>query len=446
MTSSTSRATLVRTRHCAAGGACAIVLALCASACPPPDQNGDAGSTPTQRSCGNDSDCFTGESCILGLCLRRCSVDDVCDADQFCASSGFCETGCRNSSQCTDGKVCANGVCLEGGNCGTKADCPDTLVCRGGFCSEPPELCASAEDCPGEQLCNGFTQVCFDPTPATCNNAQDCMGRAGCSSDCVCVQQACVTGVACTVETEATACGVGGFCNSSNICMPLPGCTTQSQCDPYGLYCNVANRICERAYPCNDSNACAAHAPATYCNPTAHRCEVPSCINGGIVCQPPNGECNEADGRCVPPGATACSSNLNCCPEDNDHNQTCGSTKEYCDIPAGQIQGMCRAGCRTNDDCTPTQTCNSAHQCTTEQGGGQGDPCESQDQCRANYFCGPLTGLCYELCDSSEEGQTCPAACPESCGTCTVILLVPLCMSGGGFTMPDAGFSMPDGG
>jgi len=412
------------------------LVALLISACPPTSQDKDAGNGSQQRSCGTDTDCFTGESCVLGLCMRRCSVDDVCDTGQFCAESGFCEAGCRNSSECPSEKVCAAGSCVTGGNCGTKVDCALGLVCRGGFCSDPPELCATADDCPGEQLCNGFTQVCFDPTPTTCNNAQDCNGHTGCSNNCVCTGQACVAGAACTVATESTACGIGGYCNASNVCMPQPGCTTQSQCDPYGLYCNVGNRICERAYACNDSNACTSHAPATYCNLNAHRCEVPTCLNGGVTCQAPNTQCN-TEGRCVAPGATTCSSNLNCCPDDSDHNQTCTSAKEYCDIPAGQIQGVCRAGCRTNDDCTPTQTCSSTHQCTTAQGGGQGDPCQAQEECRANYFCGPLTHTCYETCTT--DGATYPQECAESQGTCTTILFVTLCMSGGGLPSMDGG-------
>ena len=61
----------------------------------------------------------------------------------------------------------------------------------------------------------------------------------------------------------------------------------------------------------------------------------------GVTCQAPNTQCN-SEGRCVTPGATTCSSHVNCCPDDSDHNQTCGPTgaKEYCDIPAGQIQGV----------------------------------------------------------------------------------------------------------
>ncbi|MFH1808032.1 MAG: hypothetical protein ABIJ09_04765 [Pseudomonadota bacterium] len=415
-----------------------LLLVVGGGACPD-EQNKDAGPTPPNNSCISDSQCQSGESCVVGLCLRKCSVHDVCDVGQFCSSNGFCEVGCRSKADCAEGKLCARGSCIDSsGACTTKADCPSGLVCINQICDDPPTVCAGPEDCPDNQLCNGFTQVCFDPAPAGCNNATDCVGRQGCESGCTCnAQHECVTGVACTLGTELQDCGIGGICNQTT-CIAQPGCTAQADCDAYGLYCNTQNRICERTSQCTTSTDCASQAPATFCNLTAnpHRCEVPTCLNGGVTCTPPD-ECS-TQGRCVPPAGQSCASNLECCPDDVDNNQTCAvGLSEYCDIPSGQLSGACRQGCRDDSDCNigAGESCNALHQCSTSSSGtgGDGEPCQDQAECRANYFCGVFTRVCYEMCET--EGTV----CPETGKTCTVIIGVPLCAGTGGLPSFDAG-------
>ncbi len=411
--------------------ALALSLLLGAGMCETKTQGNDAGPVVVDNTCSNESDCQSGETCVGGLCMRRCSVDDVCDAGQYCSANGFCEQGCRSSDDCDGEKLCSAGSCIEAtGSCVSKADCPEGLVCKNNACTSPPDVCAGPEDCPGEQLCNGFTQVCFDPSPTGCNNASDCADEAGCEAGCTCdSEHTCVSGASCSVETELQDCGVGGLCQS-NVCVPQPGCNAQADCDPMGLYCDLANHICTRTSQCNDDAACVSQAPATYCNMTQHRCEVPTCINGGVTCNAGD-ECN-SEGRCVPPAGSACSSNLECCPDDSNGNQSCAAgVTEYCDIPAGALSGDCRQGCRSDSDCNMAagESCNALHQCSTSSSagdGGDGAACQGQEECRAGYFCGVMTHVCYEKCET--EGEI----CPETGKTCKSVLGVKLCMDGGG--------------
>lgn len=410
------------------GGAPAAAVAvalLAAGDCNPETKVKDPVETD-DNTCQFDEDCSPSESCVVGLCLRRCSVHDVCDPGQYCSPNGFCELGCRSKSECAEGKLCALGACVTGtGDCTTKHDCPEGLVCVSGECGDKPATCLSEQDCPGDQLCNGLTQTCFDPNPAGCNSALDCVGRTECSqNDCVCDpdSHSCARDLACAITTEFADCGVGGLCHE-DTCVPLPGCSQQSDCDAYGLYCDLSDRLCRRTAECTNSAQCTSQAPATYCNTTVGRCEEPSCHNGAVTCSGVNSDCN-AEGRCVPPAGAACTSHRDCCP---DTGTSCTAT-EYCDLPVGATAGSCRAGCRTDADCnmSANQTCNAYHQCTsgsTTGSGGDGDPCEGQEDCRAGYFCGALSGVCYELCDDPDaEGQ-----CPETGKTCTQIFFVTLC-------------------
>lgn len=406
----------------------ATALALSVGAAMCEDNNGehpDAGPVVVDTTCGSDSDCQSGETCVGGLCLRRCSVDDVCDAGQYCSVNGFCEMGCRSSEDCTGDLLCSNGACVgASGSCASKDDCPSGLVCIDNACASPPATCSGPQDCPDDQLCNGFTQVCFDPSPAGCNNAADCDDVAGCEAGCTCdATHACVSGASCTIETELQDCGIGGICQNGT-CMPTPGCNAQADCDPMGLYCDLANHICTRTGTCTSSSECTNQAPSTFCNTSAGRCEIPTCINGGVTCDPGD-DCDD-EGRCVPPAGSTCSSNLECCPDDSDENQTCAAgVVEYCDITAGSLSGACRAGCRSDSDCNMAagESCNSLHQCSSSNSsGGDGEPCTAQEDCRAGYFCGVLTSVCYETC--ANEGDI----CPETGKTCTAVLGVTLCM------------------
>ena len=68
---------------------------------------------------------------------------------------------------CVDDEQCGGGFCRAGlcsaDECEERGQCPDTEICKDNRCVAPPETCASPTDCPGDQLCDGFSDRCFDP-------------------------------------------------------------------------------------------------------------------------------------------------------------------------------------------------------------------------------------------------------------------------------------------
>jgi len=68
---------------------------------------------------------------------------------------------------CVDNDECAPGICLNGlcsaAECATKATCSSTEICTQGQCSPPPAACSDSNDCPGTEVCDGFSARCFDP-------------------------------------------------------------------------------------------------------------------------------------------------------------------------------------------------------------------------------------------------------------------------------------------
>ncbi len=69
---------------------------------------------------------------------------------------------CADDEQCNGG-FCRGGICLAQ-ECRDKSECGADQVCDlDGRCSAPPAECVTAADCPGDDLCDGFTDSCFDP-------------------------------------------------------------------------------------------------------------------------------------------------------------------------------------------------------------------------------------------------------------------------------------------
>ena len=63
------------------------------------------------------------------LLTKRCTTDDVCDADEFCRdatddSEGFCVAGCREGG-CEEGQLCdsTSRICVRDKSCADNSGC-----------------------------------------------------------------------------------------------------------------------------------------------------------------------------------------------------------------------------------------------------------------------------------------------------------------------------------
>jgi len=396
--------------------ACFAVVALSAGACASDGESdageeGDAGPDPNADliPCASVDECpsTAGWACV-GVCLKICADDNVCELDEYC-TEGFCRKGCRDSSSCDPNadEICIAGACVPRANaagCGSKCDCEVGEVCSDEICQSPPASCNSSADCARaagdvEQCnafaCNGFTNQCFYPNAPPCVDNADCVGRPGCTGDaCVCnAGGQCVVPSPCTPATQGVDCGLDAYCTAANVCDAYPSCTNDAQCTPIGMVCNLGLGRCEVEVPCTLNSDCSA--PSTYCNlgATPAVCEIPSCLNGGVTCGP-NTTCNSG-GACVTDTSTGtpCTSNGQC------------QTGEYCAVQAGQTEGACVSGCATNADCPSGYSCNGSNQCAvTNPGndpGAAGEACADISECQPGLIC-KLTGTCEETCGASD--------------------------------------------
>lgn len=394
-----------------------------------PSATSDGGGV-TEQFCSLDGDCPEFFECAGGICRKPCGNDDVCDFNAFCNGEGYCQAGCRDTPSCNDPNLlCVAGVCTDRnqvGTCATKADCvepPNTRVCVDNQCVDPPAQCTGPQDCPGEGQCNGFTRECFNPN-GDCMVAADCNGRTGCqASGCTCtMDRRCVPTPTCTLQDEAVTCGVGSFCDTTQQpmrCGASPACTRQTDCDAVRLACNSTTHVCERARDCTTPADCAGSV-FTYCNTAQGFCQQANCINGGVMCSPPNDTC-QTDGTCGPGAAITCTQHDQC---------PLGPPVQYCDA----VNQRCRVGCRSDTNCNAGvgEKCNGNHVCEIPGGsssggvgGGDGDPCPNGDgDCRVGYGCAPLFAVCRELCVS----PACPE-CPQTGYGCALAWCSPLITS-----------------
>ncbi|MGB1016918.1 MAG: vWA domain-containing protein [Nannocystaceae bacterium] len=114
---------------------------------------------------GGEMDTRTSESGVSGIS----GISGISGASQGSASQNTSESGGSESDSETDSETGSNsGSTSESGNPTTGN--PTTTT--------PPEPCVSDEDCPGDQICNGFEGVCLDP--GSCLSDQDCEGGKVC--------------------------------------------------------------------------------------------------------------------------------------------------------------------------------------------------------------------------------------------------------------------------
>lgn len=356
------------------------ILAI-ASACGS-DNTGEGSS-----SCTYDMDCALGQVCsFAGQCVTASC--DNCTAEQICYITpsnpeGSCSRPeCLSPEDCAEGQTCTNGLCQSG--------------------------CASAVDCPGDQICNLANQCVDPPQPSTCTNDNEC------ESGEVCTNGACVPAPA--TSCEAVQCEANERCHPQTF-----ACVRDCVSDP--TLCD-ANQVCDAttgqcsANPCPGANPEACEGATPHFNTTL--CACVGCVNnadcsGGQVCNS-NGTCVTA-GECAQP----CDPNV---------PGTCGGGTPYCldnccsecvgaaDCPQGLL---CLNGfCGTPPDCTnDPSVCPAGYEC---QSGScvppqTGQNCDPQDpaSCPVGTFCDPATSTCGGLggelgCGLCNEDCTCPGS------------------------------------
>ena len=292
----------------------AVLLLLLSSACEVP-----------VRQCAGQVDCFGGEVCMDGECVRALSLDDadvpapdltdggqadmtpgdcrlneaVC-GDQVCnVSTGRCED-CQRDLQCGDGGLCdmvtgrctcnpsyhaCGGQCVRNDDvatCGERCEpCPGVEdgapACVDGACSftcsEGFRPCT--DDCPFDRDCIECETdaECTDPEASTCSNTGTCVGCQT-NDDCallddnVCDRGTCVQ----CVTGDASACGNNSCNPATNLCTATvvnsvdwcETCVADSECKPNHRCVPMFFRgsLRPRAYCLEEANSlCSLPAP-----------------------------------------------------------------------------------------------------------------------------------------------------------------------------------------
>lgn len=380
------------------------------------------GCTPdcTDRVCGSDG---CGGACgacppeaicdPAGQCVARPSAcgDDICSADETCAT---CAVDCGNC--CGDGQCAGDETCAR---------------------------CAMDCACPGDETCNAQTEACEACEPQC--DGREC-GPDGCGQTCgACPDDvACVNGlceVACQPDCTGRTCGddgcggecgqcaPGAVCTADGICGAAPPrcgdgmCTADEDCatcaDDCGACCG--NGVCgagETCATCEQDCACAA---GERCDAERRAC-VPECVrqcNGrncgddgcGGVC----GDCAAAQaceaGVCVDVCQPDCTGRV--CGGDG-----CGGRCGECAADARCTDGRCEAICQP--DCT-------GRVCGDDGCGGTCGVCDEDARC--------TDGRCELICQPDCAGRVCgDDGCGGSCGAC-----------GANAACTDAGQCAPDG-
>ncbi|MBN2498055.1 MAG: hypothetical protein JXR96_25925 [Deltaproteobacteria bacterium] len=321
------------------------------------------GTAVSYPDCQTECQCYSGESCIGGVCTP----------------SGGDEFECTVDEDCPEGQVCRDHSCRPE-SCTTREDCegPVCLVCRNGQCTEPPGICQGDQDCCVGYHCNFGTCV---PDVTGCQDDNDCIAidpEFPVCRDNVCVHE-CERDVDCLIEGEVCV---------DNHCEPT-GCTPQS-CDQElgrGYYCDTASGDCLPG--CDSNDDCIS--PET-CNYATHQCGTTDCCGG--ICDQEEEYCDTLTCQCV----QKCTSDAECpagfiCDIGSGKCRCTDAgcpTGTHCDAQSGSCVPDQTGECETDADCPPGQTCDLfTLTCRSSGGGSDGDTCFTDDECDAGagYYC-----------------------------------------------------------
>ncbi len=441
---------------CGAGGGCGGADAALDDAGPPPPRLGATGE-PCPRGYALDCDPETTDRCVFlgadnavvpgveAVCSRACDDASPCGAGLCCFAdpqgarclpAGFCAgrrrlgDACADHAECppeaplcahdaaTGGRFCTHG-CAAGGECAAGFCCAANDGGRpaGALCKPEalcPAACASDEDCPAVQFCDGGAcvprrLVCAGD--AECPRGERCVGGT-CQGSTARLGEACgEPGVRC--DPGAPVCHRsdegGAFCTYS--CTFHRDCPATFCCadlsgtgDAAGMYCTDDPLRCPPNLPCRGDDDCAAD----------QFCHGGMCQRRGPQDVPLGGACR-APGDCAPDAA-------DCVFPFRDGQVGRGEARFFPESGAG----LCSQPCVDAADCDGGTCCRLALQIRAGIGVGMcvaGDLCDRPtaglgERCERTAECDPAEAdRCFR---DRLFGSVCVRPCREGCPAGTV--------------------------
>ncbi len=242
---------------CPIGMYCANAETSCEGLCAP----GDAGETPLDGDCTDDTDCVSARCADPGdgrrRCLAPCQGDGGdCLAGEVCAApAGACGScvgedlvaGARGIGEsCAADEECHSGVCFEDEGaaycsraCEDDEACGEGFHCRGDRCVRGPradvgDTCVTNEDC-GSGICatSGERRWCtaFCDTDDDCPSGLSCTDTGGgqvCAPESNLVGEPCEVNEDCATGLCATGTAAGSVC--TRFCGPDHACAPGLEC------------------------------------------------------------------------------------------------------------------------------------------------------------------------------------------------------------------------
>ena len=420
-------------------------------------------------SCGSDSECVWGDTCVGGYCYAAVGT--------FCASATQCQPGPTDLECYQPPGQPENNECLlgPGGDCsynGSNADCMSNW-CLDGSCvcsfttgGTHYGVCVTDADCCTGYGCTGG--VCYAEADTSCGVQSDCDPNVpglecytynGYDHCLIGGNEPCGGGAANTRDGTCISDWCGGV-NASGIPVCYPGildwwCVSQADCQQPWYECETSAGVCKSAGegPCGSSADCGdqdCNTAINYCavlpdygspcitgRDCVHYCDTtqspPTCeclaenidcsSHGGgcctgLACDPAQAnECKVAMGYPCPNGASDCYSGLGCGCPNGFSPPNCAQT--CCGEPGA-------TGCTSDSDCCYINTATGSYQeeclngvcllppnavCTSDQ------QCVSRSclGCRNFAACGSNTVCQFSSCPlPSQAGVVAAGACEHN--------------------------------
>jgi hypothetical protein len=330
--------------------------------------------------CEDDTDCGTGQTCVVGgggigsgICIDpdaplggACTADEQCPPSATCASEaefdqpgGACiifgcdpgaNTGCPDDAQCLPAQF-GGGICWDG--CETDADCraeyacvpdadfPDRRTCQARFVDDNlGGACFPEGSCAGGQ-CLSENQTGF-PQSYCALTGCDPVAGTGCPDAGVCVPTADGGGLcllACDAPTDCRSgyrCRVIDFADPSSATACFPGCTEDAQCtgirrDGTRNVCNPGTGSCGRPF--------SADALGDPCAGGFTECAGGRCLTEDLGW--PGGMCTYPGCRLSGEGPASACPTGSVCTDDGAGDPTIGVCVPGCEVGGAST---CRSG------------------------------------------------------------------------------------------------------
>ena len=355
--------------------------------------------------CTVDLDCFDDNACTLDRCdplnntcewtVKDCVDGSFCTLDRQCDPAAGCiftptvdcEDACEDDSQCDTGDPCLVGTCDSFfKQCDVEpADCDDNNPCSMDFCNAGQCLSVNIQGC---------TPCLLD---SDCESVWLLQGPPGCGGF-LCDEGSCVvvTGVNCDDSNPCTTdqCDPEQGCSFQPINGCTLGCTSNADCDDddaltvdscsdLGSCVNEYRQPCASDVDCYDTDGCTYEfCLGGFCRQKTALCfDALPCTKdlspcGGqlsdIATEPAYQSCDPEEGQ-----RPACESHVGCwhLPVLN-----CGASQE-----TGPINCVSDADCDTGHPCWPGDcdagTCSSGPVSCPDPGPNKQAYCDPQDGC-----------------------------------------------------------------